>query len=231
MAHPRNELSLVMPDTQERPKPNQGIVAEHGGWNEVYQKLPPGQLPWNAGGSDPDLVRLVGSKRIPAGRAVDVGTGPGHDAIYLAKHGFRGLAIDIAPAALDLSRANAEKAGVAKAMEFRGGNILDLSSPSSSASFMHDHDCFHFLAPGDWNKYIHRIHDVLAPEGYLLLRTFSDKEPDGPGPHRFSQRELESLFSLSFSFLEIKEGVFKGLSKPKAYLCLLQKSGEKLWEG
>ena len=220
-----------MPDIQKQPEPSQGIVAEHGGWNEVYQKLPPEQLPWNAGGPDPDLVRLVESKRIAVGRAVDIGTGPGHDAIYLAKKGFRVLAIDIAPAALDLARANAEKAGVEKAIGFRIADILDLSSPSSSASFMHDRGCFHFLAPGDWKKYIDRIHDVLAPEGYLLLRTFSDKEPDGPGPYRFSQKELESLFSPSFSFLEIKESVFEGLSRPKAYLCLLQKSGEKLWKG
>jgi SAM-dependent methyltransferase len=209
--------------TESSPEPDQSLVAEHGSWDAVYRDVAPDQLPWNAGGPDPELVSLIESGRIPPDRAIDVGAGPGHDAIFLAKKGFQVLALDISPAAIELARANAKKAGIERALDFRVQDILKLSSPVGSATFINDRGCFHVLAPFDRRKYIDRVGGVLAPGGHLFLRTFSDKEPPGPGPHRFSREELEDLFSAKFVFLELREGVFEGSHKPKAFICLLQK--------
>ena len=46
-------------------------------WENVYLQTAPAALPWNAGGPDPDLVRLVKAGTIPVGQALDIGTGPG----------------------------------------------------------------------------------------------------------------------------------------------------------
>ena len=56
---------------------------------------PAESLPWNAGGPDADLVRLVDQGRIPVGHALDLGTGPGHDAVFLIERAFQVIAIDI----------------------------------------------------------------------------------------------------------------------------------------
>jgi SAM-dependent methyltransferase len=194
-----------------------------GSWDAVYRDLRPDELPWNAGGPDPDLVRLVDSGKIPVGRAIDLGAGPGHDAVYLAKEKFRVLAVDISPAAIELAKANAKLAGVDVAIDFRVEDVLRLSSPVGSANFVNDRGCFHTLAPNDRQTYVDRVCGVLVPGGRLFLRTFSDQEKPGPGPHRFTRKELEDLFSGKFEFLEFKEGIFDGPLKPKAYLCLLQK--------
>lgn len=198
------------------------ILAEHG-WDGVYRDLAPEALPWNAGGPDSELVRLVESGTIQAGRAIDLGTGPGHDAVYLARKGFQVLAVDIAPGAVELAKSNAKQAGVERAIDFRVEDVLKLSSPDSSAAFVNDRGCFHVLTAADRKAYISRVHNVLAPGGHLFLRTFSDKEPPGPGPHRFTRKELEDSFSARFDFVEFKEGVFEGPMKPKACLCLLRK--------
>ena len=66
-------------------------------WEEIYTRNCPEELPWNAGGPDPDLVRLVKAGTIPAGQALDIGTGPGHDAVFLIQHGFNVIGIDISP--------------------------------------------------------------------------------------------------------------------------------------
>lgn len=208
---------------REQPDPAKSITEQYGSWDEVYRDVQPDQLPWNAGGPDPDLVRLVAAGKIPGGRAIDVGTGPGHDAIFLAKKGFKVLAIDIAPRAIELARANARQAGIGVAIDFRVQDILKLSSPAGSATLVNDRGCFHVLAPADREKYIRRIEEVLFPGGLLFLRTFSDKEAPGPGPHRFTRTELEGLFSGKFEFLELGEGVFEGPMKPRAYFCLLGK--------
>ena len=74
---------------------------EDSSWEDFYIKTKPEALPWNAGGPDPDLVRLVRSGQIPAGQAcltgrqaLDIGTGPGHDAVFLMQQGFNIIAID-----------------------------------------------------------------------------------------------------------------------------------------
>jgi SAM-dependent methyltransferase len=209
--------------SQPQPDPTKPLLAEHGSWDAIYRDLKPDQLPWNAGGPDPDLVRLVDSGKVPVGRAIDLGTGPGHDAIYLTQKKFKVLAVDIAPAAIELARANAKKAGVGVAIDYRVQDVLKLSSPAGTATFVNDRGCFHVLAPDHRQTYVDRVHGVLAPGGLLFLRTFSDKEPPGPGPHRFTRKELEDLFSPKFQFLEFGEGVFAGPARPQAYRCLLQK--------
>jgi SAM-dependent methyltransferase len=199
------------------------IVEQHGGWNELYRDLKPEDLPWNAGGPDSELVRLVESGAIPVGRAIDIGTGPGHDAIYLAQKRFKVLAIDIAPAAIELARANAKTAGTGAAIDFRLEDVLKLSSPAGSATFVNDRGCFHVLRAEDRQTYVGRVADVLFPKGLLFLRTFSEAEPPGPGPYRFTRKELEDAFSPRFDVVEFKEGVFEGPRKPKAHLCLFRK--------
>lgn len=199
-------------------------ILGNGSWNDVYLHNKPEDLPWNAGGPDPELVRLVGAGTIPVGRAIDLGTGPGHDAIFLAQQGFKVLAVDIAPAALELARANAQKAKIGVAIDLRAEDVLRLSSPAGSATFVNDRGCFHtFQNVDDRKTYVRRVADVLAPGGLLFLRTFSDQEPAGPGPHRFTRQELDELFSSRFDFVEVKDGVFAGPAKPKGLFCLLRK--------
>ena len=192
-------------------------------WEQVYHLLEPSHLPWNAGGPDPDLARLVREGRIPPGSAVDLGAGPGHDAIHLAREGFSVLAVDISKTAVKLAAANANLAGLGGKIDFRVGDALKLELPAGSVSFINDRGFFHFLLPESRPDYLDLVRRGLKPQGRLLLRTFSDQEPPGVGPARFSRAELESIFSKDFEFLEFSEGVFEGPQKPKSFLCLLRK--------
>jgi 2-polyprenyl-3-methyl-5-hydroxy-6-metoxy-1,4-benzoquinol methylase len=210
----------------ELPDANQSPASPPGGWERAYREIKEEDLPWNAGGADPELVSLVESGRVPVGRAIDFGTGPGHDAIYLAKKGFMVLAVDIAPAAIELAQANAKKAGLGVAIDYRVEDVLKLSSPAGTATFINDRGCFHVLEPKDRPAYIRGVNDVLIPGGHLFLRTFSDKEAPGPGSYRFTKKELEDLFCAQFRFLEIKDWFFEGPGRPNALICLLQKKLE-----
>ena len=49
---------------------------------------------------------------LPPGRALDLGTGDGTNAIWLARRGWQVTAVDFSPVALDKGRAAAEAAGV-----------------------------------------------------------------------------------------------------------------------
>ncbi len=199
------------------------LIDKYGTWNEVYRKTSPAELPWNAGNPDPELVRLIESQVIPVGRDIDVGTGPGHDAIFLAQKGFKVLALDIASSAIELAKLNAKKAGFEVAIDYRVESVLELSSPAGTATFVNDRVCFEVLDKEDREDYVRKISEVLIPGGHLFLRTFSEKEPPGPGPHRFTREEIESVFSKKFEFLDFRDGVLAGPRQAKIYVALLRK--------
>jgi len=190
-------------------------------WEERYRTTKPEDLPWNAGGPDADLVRLVNSGRIPVGHALDIGTGPGHDAVFLIQRGFNVIAIDISPTAVRLARENASNAGVFGF--FQEGDIRHIPVEDAFVNFVHDRGCFHVLRAEERPQAVSEIHRVLARRGLVLLRVFSEKEPDGPGPHRFTRKELEDTFQAEFRILEFWEGHFEGSAKPKSYSLLMEK--------
>src|SRR5437016_13932139 len=105
-------------------------------WEDIYSQTDPQNLPWNAGGPDPDLVRLVRSGRIPIGQALDLGTGPGHDAVFLIQQGFHVIAIDISASAVRLARENASAAGVFGF--FQQGDIRKIPVESGFVDFVYD---------------------------------------------------------------------------------------------
>lgn len=190
-------------------------------WEDFYLKTRPEDLPWNAGGPDLDLVRLVKSGRIPAGHALDIGTGPGHDAVFLIEQGYQVIAIDISPSAVRLARQNASAAGLFGF--FQQGDIRRIPVEAAYVDFANDRGCFHVLSAEDRPLAVTEIHRILRLGGMLLLRVFSDKEPPGPGPHRFTRMELEQLFSSRFRLLDFWAGEFEGPSKPKSYSLLMEK--------
>jgi SAM-dependent methyltransferase len=190
-------------------------------WEQRYLTTLPEALPWNAGGPDPDLVRWVRSGRIPIGQALDIGTGPGHDAVFLIQEGFNVIAIDISPSAVKLARENASNAGLFGF--FQQGDIRQIPVEDRFVDFVNDRGCFHVLSAEDRPKAVSEIHRVLRRGGLFLLRVFSDKEPAGPGPYRFSHKELEDTFKEKFKILEFWEGYFEGSAKPKSYSMLMER--------
>ena len=187
-------------------------------WENHYVR---NDLPWNAGGPDPDLVRLVKTDVIPVGQALDIGTGPGHDAVFLIQQGFNVIGFDISPSAVVMARENASNKGLFGF--FQQGDIRQIPVEDRFIDFAYDRGCFHVLDPEDRPKAVNEVHRVLKKNGLYLLKVFSDKEPPGPGPHRFSRKELDDLFGKQFKTLEFGDGLFDGPVKPKSYSILMEK--------
>jgi SAM-dependent methyltransferase len=193
-------------------------------WEADYRDKPVEQLPWNAGGPDPELVRLVSSGRIAPGQALDVGTGPGHDAVYLIQKGFNVIAIDISPTAIQLARQNASQHGLFGF--FQQGDIRQIPVEDGFIDFINDRGCFHVLKEPDRAKAVNELARVLRRRGHFLLHVFSDKEAWKDGPHCFSQQELRDLFEGKFRILELKGSEFKGPATPQTvafYTLLMEK--------
>jgi SAM-dependent methyltransferase len=90
-----------------------------------------GQAEWDLRYSGPDLVWGAGPNRfvteetaaLPAGRALDLGTGEGRNAIWLAEHGWQVTAVDFSAAGLDRAARLAAERGVK--VEWVQADLLD----------------------------------------------------------------------------------------------------------
>lgn len=127
-------------------------------WNERYaeSEFDPADDPV------PALERRIGT--LPEGRALDVATGTGRNAVFLADHGYDVDAVDISDEAIETARERAERRGVdvnwirADVAEFDPGRErYDLIVVSFFAALEHLPDLKEALAPGGVLLYEHHL--------------------------------------------------------------------------
>src|SRR5918911_301010 len=82
------------------------------GWDERYQQQSVETMPWFYPQLDDDLAQALDALGLRSGSALDLGTGPGTQAIQLAQRGFDVTATDLSDAAIRLASARAEAHGL-----------------------------------------------------------------------------------------------------------------------
>jgi len=73
-------------------------------WEELYQRQEIESMPWFNPELDEDLKNALDELGLRGGSALDLGTGPGAQAIHLARRGFAVTATDISESAIHLAR-------------------------------------------------------------------------------------------------------------------------------
>lgn len=101
------------------------------------------------------------------GAVLDLGCGEGGDAMWLAEHGWRVVAVDISETALQRAEQDANARGVGDRIEFRQHDLAE-SFPEGtfdlvSAQFLHS------KLPLDRTRILKRAADVIRPGGLLLI--------------------------------------------------------------
>ncbi|HEY5599077.1 MAG TPA: methyltransferase domain-containing protein [Candidatus Manganitrophaceae bacterium] len=114
--------------------------------------------------SEPSALIIEHLPRFPKGRALDIATGYGRNALYLAAHGYDVEALDRDEAGLAFIRAEAEKHRlpcVATAVDLEGEKPL----PGRDYALI---SCFYYLD----RKLIPHIKEALKKGGVLVYETF-----------------------------------------------------------
>ena len=172
-------------------------------WEDIYQRSPLEELPWEENRPTAELVALIESGIIRKGTVLDVGCGSGNNVIYLATQGFVCHGIDIAPTAITYARQKASKKGAR--CELITGNTLQLPYTDNTFTLVFDRGCFHSIPPPDRQTYIRSTYRVLKPSGKYQLICFSTKDHrDGP-PYAFSPKDIQHYFSPLFKIHHIQE--------------------------
>jgi SAM-dependent methyltransferase len=161
-------------------------VADRECWTRLYAEGSLQNLPWFVQKPYPPLMRAVehGGLSRP-GPILDVGTGLGTNALWLASRGFQVTGIDIAPGAI--AAAEARRPPRNRRVNFVEDDILASRLPSSQYRLAVDVGCFQTLPPRTRRMYTDNLSRVLRPHAILLLFWVGREETGSWGPpHRLS---------------------------------------------
>lgn len=193
-------------------------------WEKLYLQEEVETMPWFHPVLDLDLDQALHKFKIYSGDALDLGSGPGTQAIALAERGFNVTATDVSPSAIRKARERAEKEhGMDSDIEFLHDDILN-TGLKKQFDIIFDRGCFHVIPPAKRKVYVKIVERLLKPGGYLFLKCFSHLETM-EGPYRFSPEELRGLFSPAFNIHSIDETKFYGPLEtfPRALFSTMQK--------
>jgi cyclopropane fatty-acyl-phospholipid synthase-like methyltransferase len=120
---------------------------------------------------------IIGPQALPPGRALDMGSGNGTKAIFMASHGWRVTAVEAVPQALAESRRRAAKAGVN--VDLRQGDVtrLDDLRLEPGYTLIFDFGCYHGLNRKQRDAYARGVDALAANGASLLMMGFSKAVP------------------------------------------------------
>ncbi len=176
-------------------------------WESYYNEELLERMPWHFNLLDYDLKAALSKYNIKSGSLLDIGTGAGTQSTLLANLGFTVTATDISPTAIELAKTHARQ----KKAEV---NFLidDIRNSKIEGTFdlIVDRGTFHTLHSEERDAYVEKIHDLLKPDGYFFLKTYSTKEEMWKGPYRYDHEKLRSYFEKKFKILVIVDTEFEG---------------------
>ena len=193
-------------------------------WEELYQEREIESMPWFNPELDDDLENALDEIGLQRGSALDLGTGPGTQAMELARRGFTVTATDISEAAIRLASEKAQKQRLE--ITWKQDDILN-TRLDRQFDLIFDRGCFHVLAPERREDYVRTVSGLLKTGGYLFLKCFSRLQPGEEGPYRFTPEQIREIFGSRLSVLLIKETVYQGTLDPlpRALFCTMQRDG------
>ncbi len=181
-------------------------------WDDYYKNEKIEKMPWYNEKLDFDLEDELIARQLNNGIFLDLGTGPGTQAIELAKKGFVVIGSDIAETVIKRNKSMYENKY--QNIRFVVDNILESDFKDNYFDYIFDRGCFHVFSEEDRPKYYNQIKRILKQKGILFLKCFSIDEPMKDGPYRFSHNDIHNIFSKNFQINKIKKTVYQGTLDP-----------------
>jgi SAM-dependent methyltransferase len=144
-------------------------------WNERYRERDPT--------SEPSIFLREFADLLPEGQALDVATGGGRNAIFLAECGYEVTGIDISEEGLEIARARATERGVADRTEFIQGDIEQYDFSPETYDVIVVSYCYSLNALPDLKR-------ALSPSGVLLYEHRLHSPDDDSHRFRFHPNDL-----------------------------------------
>lgn len=177
-------------------------------WENFYEDRTK-ELPFfKIKGPDENLVEYFDNGLSPK-RVLELGCGPGRNAIYMAKKGCEVDALDISENAIIWAKERANEEGVN--INFHCVSLFDFEFDPHSFDFVYDCGLFHHLAPHRRLTYIEIIKKVLKKDGHFGIVCFNTdgaldtsdwdvyKEKSLKRGIGYTEERLKEVFEMNFT--------------------------------
>ncbi|MFF3686071.1 class I SAM-dependent methyltransferase [Streptomyces sp. NPDC002187] len=148
-------------------------TADGASWWDGFYADRSKQVPFFVAKPDENLVSYSARGLVTAGRALDLGCGPGRNALHLASLGFAVDAVDLSPTAIAWAEERAREAQAD--VRFHCGDAFTFSGTELAGPYdlIYDSGCFHHLPPHRRISYLSLLDRTLAPGGHFALTCFA----------------------------------------------------------
>ncbi len=168
-------------------------------WTAEYLN---GTAPWDTGRPSCQLRSYLDDADLPCGAAVlEMGSGTGTNAIFLAEKGYRVTGVELTAEALSIARQRAKAAGVV--IEWVHASALD---PGIEQAFdlVFDRGCFHVFDPLERAKYVAVLEKITRSGSQVFLLCGNATEVTPGGPPVLHESEIRDAFAGSFEIDRIE---------------------------
>lgn len=138
-------------------------------WDDFYSDRNKG-VPFFANKTDENLHNYFEKKLFKPGKVLELGCGPGRNAIFFAEKGCMVDAVDLSHNSLQWARERAKEKKII--VNFIQKNIFNLEIEKGTYDIVYDSGCFHHIAPHRRMDYIELVQSALKPGGHFALTCF-----------------------------------------------------------
>ncbi|SFT05941.1 bifunctional 2-polyprenyl-6-hydroxyphenol methylase/3-demethylubiquinol 3-O-methyltransferase UbiG [Paenibacillus sp. BC26] len=138
-------------------------------WDNFYSDKEK-EVPFFVNLPDENLVNYFKRGYLNSGKVLELGCGPGRNAIYFAEQGCKVDAVDLSQEALDWAKKRAEDKNVT--VNFIKQNIFELDIEEGVYDIVYDSGCFHHIAPHRRMSYLKLLNKALKPNGLFAITCF-----------------------------------------------------------
>ena len=187
-----------------------------------------GNVPWDIGKPDFNLIETVTKTPIKNCKALEVGCGTGDNSVWLAQKQFQVTGTDFSGIAFEQARKKASKANVK--CTFFVADFFRNQIEGAPFGFVFDRGCFHAYNIGrERKKFAKNVAANLDKMGlWLSLVGNADERRQGPGPPQRSAGDIVIAVEPYFEILSLTSGYFGSNhpNPPRCWICLMQKRDE-----
>jgi SAM-dependent methyltransferase len=162
---------------------------------------------------------------LPRGTLLEIGSGTGTNARWLARQGYVVTGVDLSPTAV--KRATESGADDGDVPRFEVLDFMARDVPGAPFCAAWDRGCFHTQRTDeDRARFANRLADQLQPEGlWLSVIGSTDGPPRDTGPPRVSALEVARAVEPRFEILELRTSLMDTSTEtaPRIWVLLARK--------
>jgi len=184
---------------------------EFPSWDDYYKENDVEKMPWYEKDLDLDLKEEIELKNLHSGKFLDLGTGPGTQAMQISNLGFDVTGSDLSNSAIERAKK------LYPNTSYIVDDILNSKFLDNAFDYILDRGVFHIFEQEKLPDYLRQIKRILKKNGILFLKCMSVEEKnleDGKGPFLYSKEKIKEIFENNFEIESIRDSVYYGTIKP-----------------